>query len=68
MAQATTNIHVETPGLLARIGTFFVQIAANNPRMRKVTFLQSLSDDQLATRGLRRDQIVRHVFADSMYV
>lgn len=68
MAQATTNIHVETPSILERIGTFLVQIAANNPRMRKVTYLQNLSDEQLAERGLRRDQIVRHVFADSMYI
>ncbi|TNF19210.1 MAG: DUF1127 domain-containing protein [Rhodobacteraceae bacterium] len=67
MAQATTNIHVETPGLLARIWNYFVQTAANNPRLRKVDYLRSLSDEELAARGIRRDRIVHHVFADTMY-
>ncbi|MCJ7874187.1 DUF1127 domain-containing protein [Marinovum sp. 2_MG-2023] len=69
MAQATTNIlHVETPGILARIGNFMVQIAENNHRIRKVEFLNNLSDEELAARGIRREDIVHHVFSDMLHI
>lgn len=67
MAQATTNIHMASPGLLERIGNFLMRIAESNHRIRRVEYLQSLSDEQLAARGIRRDAIVHHVFSDVMY-
>lgn len=67
MAQATTNVTVATPGFLERIGTFFVRLAENNVRARRIEYLQSLSDDQLHRIGLRREDIVRHVFSDVMH-
>jgi len=30
--------------------------------------LMALSDEELAKRGLKRDDVVKHVFSDIMYV
>lgn len=51
-----------------RVGWFLVQIAENNSRLKQVEFLQSLSDEELARRGLTRDRIPMHVFSDMMGV
>lgn len=37
-------------------------------RQDQVESLQALSDEQLATRGLAREDIVRHVFHDRYYL
>ena len=36
--------------------------------MRQVTFLQSKTDEELAAMGIKRDDIVHHVFRDTYYV
>ncbi|MGY3438870.1 MULTISPECIES: DUF1127 domain-containing protein [unclassified Marinovum] len=66
MAQVTTNLHIERPSIWERIGNFLVSIAENDHRIKKVDFLNGLSDAELTKRGIRREDIVRHVFADSM--
>ncbi|WP_323766354.1 DUF1127 domain-containing protein [Marinovum sp.] len=68
MAQLTTNITDTRPGLFERFMDFMVSIAESNSRMRRVEFLNSLSNDELKARGLRREDIVRHVFADAMAI
>ncbi|MCI5110096.1 MAG: DUF1127 domain-containing protein [Marivita sp.] len=40
------------------------QVAEANSRIREVERLQALSDEALAAKGIRRDDIVRHVFRD----
>ncbi len=35
-----------------------------HPRMRRIQTLQAMSDEKLAERGLKREDIVRHVFRD----
>ncbi|WP_370230108.1 DUF1127 domain-containing protein [Cognatishimia sp.] len=45
------------------IGTAMVRISEANSQLKRAQFLQSLSDEELASRGLTRDEIVRHVFA-----
>ena len=50
------------------IGRVLVKIAENNDRVRKVQALHSLSDAELARRGLKRDDIVRHVYGDYFYL
>ncbi|QBX99770.1 DUF1127 domain-containing protein [Rhodophyticola sp. CCM32] len=68
MAANTTNI--KHPGTIVDLltkpfvafGNFMVNIMENNSRYREVEFLQALSDEDLAKRGLKRDDIVRHVF------
>jgi len=37
-------------------------------RTRQIQFLQSLTDEELRQRGLTRDRIVHHVFADSAWI
>ncbi|WP_417525846.1 DUF1127 domain-containing protein [Marinovum sp.] len=66
MAQMTTNMIDTRPGILERIMGFLVSISENNSRLRRVEFLNSLSDDELSARGIRREDIVRHVFADAL--
>ncbi|WP_121630220.1 DUF1127 domain-containing protein [Tropicibacter alexandrii] len=45
-----------------------VNIAESNSRVKRVEALQALSDAELAARGLKRDDIVKHVFGDVMYL
>lgn len=74
MALSATISHPGIAAKLARpfqavlngIGWFFVQSMENNSRLRQVDYLSSLSDDELADRGLTRDRIVHHVFKDVM--
>lgn len=54
--------------LFTAIGDFFTTVAASDRRLRQVDYLQSLTDAELAERGIRRDEIVHHVFRDSYYV
>ncbi len=49
---------------LAALGNAVTLISISNDRVRQVEALQSLSDEELAERGLRRDEIARHVFND----
>ena len=42
------------------------KVAEANSRSHKIEFLQSLSDAELKRRGIAREDIVRHVFADRM--
>jgi hypothetical protein len=54
--------------VLAAIGEFFETAAASNRRVRQVQYLQSLSDAELAKRGIKREEIVHRVFSDLYYV
>jgi uncharacterized protein YjiS (DUF1127 family) len=44
------------------------RIAESNHRLKEVERLNALSDEALAKRGLRREDIARHVFRDVFYV
>ena len=50
------------------IGDALVRIAESNGRLRHVRALEAMSDAELAARGLKREDIVRHVFSDTFYV
>ena len=58
----------ERNGIFARILDTLVIIAESNHRVRRVEQLQAMSDEQLAERGLRREDIARHVFRDVFFV
>ncbi len=45
-----------------------VAAAEANPRVREADRLKAMSDEDLARMGLRREDIVRHVFRDLFYV
>ncbi|MFC4216056.1 DUF1127 domain-containing protein [Pseudophaeobacter arcticus] len=50
------------------LGRGLVAIAENNTRYQTLNKLMALSDEELAKRGLKRDQLVHHVFSDSYYL
>lgn len=52
----------------AAIGDALVNMAESSSKMRQVKALSALSDEELAKRGLRRQDIARYVFADSYWV
>ena len=63
-----TDTYPKAP-LLTRIadglGAWVNSLAESNPRMRGVRALQAMSDAELARRGIRRDEIVAHVFRNT---
>jgi len=50
------------------IGTALITLTEANARVRRAEELQSLSDAELAKRGLKREDIARHVFGDMFYI
>lgn len=44
------------------------RIAESSHRMKEIERLHAMSDADLAKRGLKRDEIARHVFRDVFYV
>ncbi|MBV1867359.1 MAG: DUF1127 domain-containing protein [Marinosulfonomonas sp.] len=45
-----------------------IAVAEANSQVKKIQDLHSLSDEALAAKGIRRDQIVQHVFRDRLYL
>ncbi|AHD03355.1 DUF1127 domain-containing protein [Leisingera methylohalidivorans] len=62
----------ELAGILRRcfaaVGNALVAIAEADSRMRAARQLNAMSDEELAERGLRREDIVRHIFSDRFYI
>lgn len=52
---------------LRAIGDFLHLLTAAGQVSREIEALQSMSDEQLARRGLSRDDIVRHAFERFRY-
>lgn len=71
---ATQTLHASTPvfaslkSFFSAIGNGLVAAAENSSRMKRIQALQSMTDAQLAAIGIKRDDIVRHVFSDLFYV
>lgn len=51
-------------------GTLLIAVASRQAerRAREIRDLNNLTDAELASRGLRRDDIVRHVFRGTGYI
>lgn len=56
-----------TGRFFSAIGKAFVTAADANQRLKTVERLQAKSDAELTALGLRREDIVRHVFRDVLY-
>ena len=54
--------------VLGSILNFLVSISTAQSRVRRIEFLCALSDEELAERGLSRQDIVRYVYRDAYYV
>ncbi|MDC0738130.1 DUF1127 domain-containing protein [Cognatishimia sp. SS12] len=72
MTQVTLNARPEfsflrsLTNVFAAIGDFLVQLSEASNRAKQVQYLNSLTDEDLAKRGLTREDIVRHVFSDKL--
>jgi uncharacterized protein YjiS (DUF1127 family) len=53
---------------LAAIGAFFISYAEMRSRREMVEALLRLTDEELAARGLTREDAVAHVFSDRFYL
>ncbi|WOI55731.1 DUF1127 domain-containing protein [Palleronia sp. LCG004] len=49
------------------IGHGLIAMGENSSRYRRLQALNAMTDEQLAQRGLKRENLVRHVFADVYY-
>ena len=67
-----TSTGFSVPGLIvsivSSIYSTLIRVAEAQSRIRQIEFLQSLSDEELQKRGLRREQIVHRVFANSIWL
>lgn len=52
----------------AAIGNAMVAMSTANSRVHQVERLQAMSDEELSLRGLRREDIARHVFRDVIWM
>ncbi len=50
------------------LGKGLIAIAEANSRSQTLNTLMDMSEAELAKRGLKRDQLVHHVFSDSYYL
>lgn len=64
----TRNFFLKIGQALSKFGTAITTAQSANARFEKVQYLQSKSDAELAEMGLKRDDIVHHVFGDLYYV
>lgn len=55
------------PNLFVRIWTALCAGAERHSRRDQIVRLEMLSDRELAERGIRRDEIARHVYRDLFY-
>ncbi|MEP2530148.1 DUF1127 domain-containing protein [Shimia sp.] len=49
-------------------GNWLIAIGEKDSRYRRAQFLASLTDEQLAVRGLKREDIAREAFGASFHV
>lgn len=68
----TNTAYAPRTNIFARIGSRImnglVAMAEANGRVKQVERLQAMSDAELARRGIKRDEIVYHVFRDLSHV
>jgi len=55
-------------GWFAAFGLALARMGETQARIRQVERLCELSDEQLAAKGLRREDVIRHVFRDHFQV
>ncbi|GAA0288636.1 P-loop NTPase family protein [Rhodovulum strictum] len=68
MALAVTAITGRTGSILSTVLDALVRVMEHHPRTRQIERLNALSDEDLAARGLTRQDVVRHIFRDRYYL
>jgi len=54
--------------ILAKIGHALVAMGETSSRLNHVNALEALSDEELAERGIKRANIVQHVYRDILWL
>jgi uncharacterized protein YjiS (DUF1127 family) len=62
---ASHPVFARVMNALKSFGTTYVEARS---RQAEIAVLESMTDAELAERGITRDGIVRHVFADTYYI
>ena len=65
---ATVSIAGAVSRFFSALGNALVHIGENSQKMRQINALQALSDEELANRGLKREDIARYVMSDCYWV
>lgn len=69
---ATHTAHHSLGHILAApfrvIGNGLIAIMESNSRVQYVDRLNAMTDEQLEAKGIKRDEIVQHVFRDHMHL
>lgn len=72
MAASATRSHT-LPAILGVVGDIFggilhamTQVSEANGKVRRIQALSMLNDDELANRGLQREDIIRHVMGEAI--
>ncbi|WP_238367602.1 DUF1127 domain-containing protein [Mesobacterium pallidum] len=73
MAYAATHTtqavdHSAVYNFFAAIGNALVRMAEANSKLKEMQRLHAMSDDELAKKGMTREDIARHVFSDYYYI
>ena len=68
----TQSYQDHKPGILSRLFSGLVrsleQVTEANSRISEVERFQAMSDEALASRGIKREDIVRHRFRDVFWL
>ena len=65
----TTSVFAAAVDRIAStIVDFAVSLSTSQTRYKQIEALSQLTDEDLAAKGLKREDIVRHVFRDVYYV
>ncbi|WP_209424533.1 DUF1127 domain-containing protein [Pararhodobacter sp. SW119] len=65
--ELTPRLRAQADRFFATLGQGFNSYIERRSRRAQIEYLDSLSDAELAKRGITRDQIVQHVFRDLMF-
>ncbi|ANB34776.1 DUF1127 domain-containing protein [Rhodovulum sulfidophilum] len=67
---ALANTHVAGPrgSFFSSVIAAMVRMVENHPRTRALDRLNAISDEELAARGLTRQDVIRRIFSDRFYL
>lgn len=68
MALANTHIEGRDGSFVTTLIDLAVRLVENHPRSRQLERLSAMSDEELAAKGLNRQDVVRYIFRDRFYV
>ncbi|TCO73073.1 DUF1127 domain-containing protein [Rhodovulum euryhalinum] len=68
MAVAHTDVSGRKGSILLAVLDMLIRVMENHPHTRQIERLNALSDEDLAARGLTRQDVIRHIFRDRYYL